>query len=297
LNKGTLPIVARLRSLQATSRFVPGGGRVIAQSYDRNPLAQLLRVANETMLGRSLQFDSAGGPSLTLDVAGRRVLRLTAAIGLPGAESCLGVEVLEDEHKDDLIKLLQALAAPRQELWVTSGPIGRGGEEVSVGLPVALLADLVLIDLNEADEADLEPAEADPVLPEVVAAEIAPVVAAPRRGPGDDAGTNLVAFAGTLGPELVAWLIARGDDSGKSSGPEEMVSHLQGFLDDELESVNRQLDLLSAGPGDPICVLLGATLIEGHSILCARLHADLLLGVIEGDGTKAALEAWRRAVG
>jgi hypothetical protein len=126
VNRGSLPIVARLRSLQAASRFAPTGGRIIAGPGDRNALAQLLRAANETMLGRSLQFDSDSGASLTLDVAGRRVLRLTAAIGLSGAESCLGVEVLEDEHKDELIKLLQAIAAPRHALRVTSGPIGRG---------------------------------------------------------------------------------------------------------------------------------------------------------------------------
>ncbi len=293
MNKGTLPIVARLRSLQAAARFVPGGARVIAEIYDSNPLAQLLRVANETMLGRSLQFDSAAGQSLTLDVAGRRVLRLTAAVGLPGAESCLGVEVLEDEHKDDLIKLLQALAAPRQELWVTAGPIGRGGEEVSVGLPVALLADLVLIDLNKADDADLGPELAT----ELVVPEPEPISTVPDRTGGMGGGTNLKGFAESLGPDLLAWLIARGDDSGKSSGPEEMVTHLQGFLDDEMESVDRQLDLLSAMPGDPICMILGATLVEGHSILCARLHSNLLLGVIEGDSTRATLDAWRRAIG
>ena len=293
MNKGTLPIVARLRSLQAAARFVPGGGRVIAEIYDSNPLAQLLRVANETMLGRSLQFESAAGPSLTLDVAGRRVLRLTSAIGLPGAESCLGVEVLEDEHKDDLIKLLQALAAPRQELWVTAGPIGRGGEEVSVGLPVALLADLVLIDLNKADDADLDP---EPVI-ELAVPEPEPITTVPDRTAGTGGGTNLAGFADAFGPDLLAWLIARGGDSGKSSGPEEMVTHLQGFLDDEIESVDRQLDLLSAMPGDPICMILGATLVEGHSILCARLRSDLLLGVIEGDSTRATLDAWRRAIG
>ncbi len=293
MNKGTLPIVARLRSLQAAARFVPGGARVIAEIYDSNPLAQLLRVANETMLGRSLQFESAAGPSLTLDVAGRRILRLTAAIGVPGAESCLGVEVLEDEHKDDLIKLLQALAAPRQELWVTAGPIGRGGEEVSVGLPVALLADLVLIDLNKADDADLGPELAT----ELVVPEPEPISTVPDRTGGMGGGTNLKGFAESLGPDLLAWLIARGDDSGKSSGPEEMVTHLQGFLDDEMESVDRQLDLLSAMPGDPICMILGATLVEGHSILCARLHSNLLLGVIEGDSTRATLDAWRRAIG
>jgi hypothetical protein len=295
LNRGTLPIAARLRSLQTTDRFAPGGARIIAEAQDRNPLAQLLRAANETMLGRSLQFDSVGGPSLTLDVAGRRVLRLTAAIGLPGSESCLGVEVLEDEHKDDLIKLLQAVAAPRHELRVTSGPIGRGGEEVSVGLPVALLADLVLIDLNQAETDEPDPAETETA--PASEPDVEPVAASPVESAGGRGDTNLAGFAEAFGPDLLAWLVVGGDESGQSSGPEEMVTHLQGFLDEEGDAVERQLDLLSAGPGDPICVMLGATLIEGHSIVCARLQATLLLGVIEGDGTKMALEAWRRALG
>jgi hypothetical protein len=292
LNRGTLPIAARLRSLQTAARFAPGGARIIAEADDRNPLAQLLRATNETMLGRSLQFDSAGGPSLTLDVAGRRVLRLTAAIGLSGADSCLGVEVLEDEHKDDLIKLLQAVAAPRHELRVTAGPIGRGGEEVSVGLPVALLADLVLIDLNEADAAQEEPVNEE-VVPESAVPEAGPVAELPAQTAGS--GTSLAAFAQAFGTELIAWLTV-GEAEAASNGPEEMVSHLQGFLEDEREAVEHQLDLLSAAPGSPICVMLGASLIEGHSILCARLQGALLLGVIEGDGTQQALEAWRRAL-
>lgn len=281
MNKATLPIVARLHSLQAPVRFAAGGARVIAEAGDRNPLAQLLRAANETMLGRSLQFDSAGGPSLTLDVSGRRVLRVTAAPGLAGADSCLGAEVLEDEHKDDLIKLMQAVATPRYELRVTSGPIGRGGEEVSVGLPVALLADLVLIDLN--DLAADDPTEEEEAVP-------AP---APERLAGAATGAGLAGLAEAVGAWLQAWLIAGSADDGRSSGPEEMVSHLQGFLDDEREAVERQLDVLSPEPGAPVCVMLGATLIEGHSILVARLGGGLLLGIVEGEGTGAALAAWR----
>lgn len=299
MNRGTLPIVARLRSLQAPSRFAPLGGRIIADTGDRNPVAQLLRAANETMLGRSLQFDSDSGASLTFDVAGRRILRLTAAIGLDGAESCLGIEVLEDEHKDNLIKLLQALAAPGQELRVTSGPIARGGEEVSVGLPVALLADLVLIDLNDTAPQLPEPVD-DPIVasPPV---EAEPVV--PPADPGEIIGVeavvaaDLAAFAQGFGPELLAWLIVGGDADGQSDGAEEMVSHLRGFLDDELSSLDRQLDALSGVPGGAVCVMLGASLIEGHSILCARMQGGLLLGVIEGEGTRAALRAWRRAMG
>ena len=281
MNKATLPIVARLRSLQVPIRLVAGGGRVIAEADDRNPLAQLLRAVNETMLDRSLQFDSIGGPSLTLDVSGRRVLRVTAAFGLAGAENCLGVEVLEDEHKDDLIKLLQAVASPRHELRVTSGPIGRGGQVVSVGLPVALLADLVLADLNDlaADDPAVE--------------ETAPPEPAAERGAGSGPAAGLAGLAEAVGPGFLAWLITGSEDDGRSSGPDEMVSHLQGFLDDEGEAVDRQLDVLSPEPGAPVCVLLGASLIEGHSILVARLRGGLLLGVVEGDGIGAALVAWR----
>ena len=281
MNKGTLPILARLSSLQADIRVLSGGARVIADAHDRNPVAQLLRAANETMLSRSLEFVSSAGPALTLDVAGRRVLRLTASHGLSGAESCLGAEVLEDEHKDDLIKLMQAVAAPRQELRVISGPIGRGAEQVSVGLPVALLADLLLIDLNDIGPGEPLP-EADEIAPpalDSVATQLS--------------GRSIRDFAVGIGPVLVAWLFQGGEDGGQSEGPEEMVSHLQGFLDDEREAVMAQLDMMSAQPGDPICVMLGVTLIDGHSLVCARLNEALLLGVVEGDGTQAALSAWR----
>lgn len=281
MNKGTLPILARLSSLQADIRVLPGGARVIADEHDRNPVAQLLRAANETMLSRSLEFVSSAGPALTLDVAGRRVLRLTASHGLPGAESCLGAEVLEDEHKDDLIKLMQAVAAPRHELRVISGPIGRGAEQVSVGLPVALLADLLLIDLNDIGPGEPLP-EADEIAPPALDSLATQL-----------SGRSLRDFAAGVGPVLVAWLIQGGDDDGHSDGPEEMVSHLQDFLQDERDAVTGQLDLMSIRPGDPICLMLGVTLIDGHSLVCTRLQEALLLGVIEGDGSQAALSAWR----
>ncbi|MGL4237410.1 hypothetical protein [Tabrizicola sp.] len=284
MNRGILPIVARLQSLQTVARFVPGGARVIAKAHDRNQLAQLLRAANETVLGRSLRFESASGPSITLDVAGRRVLRLSAADGLPGADACLAAEALEDEHKDELIKLMQTVAAPRHELRVTSGPIGRGAEGVSVGLPVALLADLLLIELNEADVEEPEPVEPSPE-PEAAEEEA-----------GDVSGDMLARFARNLGPTLIAWLIAGGENDGNTNGPEEMVSHLQNFLGDETEALNRQLDAVANLPGDPICVILGVTLVEDHSIVCARSETAMLLGVIEGDATKVVLPAWNKAL-
>ncbi|MES2550795.1 MAG: hypothetical protein V4630_14045 [Pseudomonadota bacterium] len=256
---------------------------MLAEATDRNPVAQILRAANETMLPRSLRFFSESGPSLTLDVAGRRILRVTDAQGLPSAQDCLGVGALEDEHKDALIKLLQGVAVQRHELHVATGPIGRGGEAVSVGLPVALLADLLLVELN-------------PIGPDEEPAALAEVPTEPQVEEADVSGFGFQGFAAAMGPSLIAWLIDGGAENGRSDGPDEMVSHLQGFLADERDSLERQFDLLSALPGDPICMILGATLVEGHSIIGARLGPAILLGVVEGDATTAVLGAWRAAL-
>jgi len=272
--------------LQAASRVAPGGARVIAEISDASPLTALLREVNETVLGRTLMFESSAGSSMTLEVAGRRVLRLVAVNGLVNAEACLAAEALEDELKDDLIKLMQALTAPKHQLRVISAPMARGTEGLSVGLPVALLADLLLIELNEAAEAAAEP-EPEPE-PEVEREPADPPVLM-----GD--GGFLSSFAQKAESVLMAWLILGGTEDGSAFGPEEMVSHLTGFLDEESDALNRQLDQIAEAPGLPVCMVLGAALTEGHSLICARADGGLLLGVIDGDGTSPVLRAWAAA--
>ncbi len=312
MNRGTLPIIARLHALQTAARIAPGGARVIAALSDANPLAALLCEVNETVLGRTLTFESSGGSSLSLEVSGRRVLRVTAANGLSGAGNTLADEVLDDDHKDDLIKLMQAVAVPRQELRVWALPMTREVDGVSVGLPVALLADLLLIDLNPLEgsapaepsaeitpEDDAPPSrliEAAPPEPEPEPELESP--APPDQSPAEmpAGGAFLGTLARTIGPELMAWLIVGGEDDGATDGPEEMVSHLQGFLDDEAEALNQQLDLVATQPQGPVCIVLGASLIEGHSILCARMKDGILLGVIDGDATGTVLRGWASAL-
>jgi len=306
LNRGTIPIIARLQSLQTTARVAPGGARVIAEMSDPSPLTALLCEVNETMLGRSLTFESSAGSSLTLEVSGRRVLRLTGVNGIDGAESCLGAPALEDEHKDQVIKLLQAVAMPRNELRVIASGISREREGVSVGLPVALLADLLLIDLNRLEQPQAPEPESEyqpDQEPETVLLQKAepdaplPPEPEPFAETMPATGALLGRLARGVGPTLMAWLIVGGEEDGSTDGPEEMVSHLQGFLADEGEALTHQLDQITTAPGEPICIVLGATLAEGHSILCARSGEGLLLGVIEGDATQTLLRAWAAALG
>jgi hypothetical protein len=317
VNKAFLPINSRLRSLRAMSRVAPGGFRSIAAPPGADPLPALLREMNETVLGRTLTFESGSGSQMSLDVSGRRVLRLVSANGLAGAEACLAAETLDDENKDDLLKLFQALADPRQELRVASAPIVRSGEGMSVGLPVALLADLLLLDLNPPEDsadggsdADGPPAEANlvpiPTTRPAPAPSAPPVPVAQPEPPVDPLPTALVPasvdsglgkLAGSLGSLSMAWLVVGGADDGASDGAEEMVSHLRGFLDAETDAVRQQLDAMSATKGEPVCILLGAALVEGNSILCARIGDGLLLALIDGDATTHVLGAWRTVVG
>lgn len=294
MNRGTLPVIARLQSLQAEASFAPGGGRLIADDADRNPVAALLREINETMLARLVTFDSGSGSSLTLEVAGRRVLRVTGASALDGAEACLAAPALDDDNKDDLIKLMQAVAGRGHDLRVTVASVGREGDAVSVGLPVALLADLLLVDLNRLHPSTPSAAEDAEVTEDPPTATEEPVadISAAASGPDGLLGR----FAQASGPALIAWLIVGGAEDGMMDGPEEMVSHLHGFLQDEGDAVISQLDSVADTPGGPVCVILGATLAEGHSILCARSVDGLLLGVIEGDATRAFLAAWVTAL-
>ena len=285
MHKATIPIIARLRALQTPAQFAVGGARVIADSGTSNPVGALLREVNETILGRALRFEGSGGSSLTLEASGRRVLRVTDARGLPGAETCLAVDVLEDEQKDDLIKLMQAIAAPYQELRVSISARGVAGEGVSVGLPVALLADLMLVELN--DPTGTDSAE------EAAAVEFAPSNDIDQL----PAGRNLAVFVQSLGPALMAWVIRGGEADGSTDGAEEMVTHLQGFLDDEVDALQRQLDLVSGQPGAPACLVLGTEMIEGQGVLCARSGDEILLALFEGSPSHSLITAWAAARG
>jgi hypothetical protein len=263
-----LPLHSRLRALQTASRFAPGARRVIAAGAAVSPLAALLREVNETILARTLHFEADGGMALTLEVAGRRVLRLVAATGVEGAAACLALPALEDAHREDLAGLLQAFAQADRDLRVLVSPLGRSGEGMSVGVPVVLLAEWLKIDLNGEDAPKVP---VDGFLPKMIAA---------------------------MGEGLVAWLMRRDGETSavlEEAGPEEMVEHLQGFLADEFAALSTQLDQVTLKPEDPVCTVLGSTLLDGHSLLCVRAEGALLLGVIAGDAAGVVLNAWNAA--
>lgn len=284
MNVALLPILARLHSLQMVSRVGADGGRVVASRTDPNPITVVLREINETILGRTLHFTSESGATLSIEVVGRRILRVIRADGLPDAEVCLAAAVLDDELKDDLIKLLLAFAVPRQEIRVTPVVLLHNPSGLSVGLPVALIADLLLAELNGLD-AELSH-EATPPFP---------VMASTAASSSQQTGSGLGQIVRANNSALMAWLILGGEEDGQSEGPEEMLDHLKAFLQDEIGDLHAQLDRISSSSGGPVCLALGASLVEGHSLVCARLNDGILLGLAEGDCTPALTAGWSAA--
>jgi hypothetical protein len=76
-----------------------------------------------------------------------------------------------------------------------------------------------------------------------------------------------------------------------------MVTHLNGFLDDEADSLHRQLDLMSGQPESPACAVLGTALIDGQGVLCARSGDAILLALFDGSPTHRLIRAWSDARG
>lgn len=286
MNGALLPILSRLHSLQVLSRPGRDGSRLVASRTDPNPITVILREINETILGRTLHFLSETGAALSVEVSGRRILRLVQVKGLPGAEACLAASALDQEHKDDLVRLLQAFAAPRQEVRVATAASGQASNSVSVGLPVALLAELLQAELNGLDAELVSDA---PLARPSLRSE--PMPSAQRTG------SLLARFARANGAVLMAWLIAGGEEDGASEGLDEMVDHLKAFLADERQDLGAQLDRIGLSPDEPVCLALGTSLARGHSIICARSQGGLLLGLAEGDCTQTLLSAWSDALG
>ncbi len=263
MNSKKLSTTSRLHALQTSSRFSPGGQRILVAAGGGNPLNALLLEIDETLLARTLHFENEGGASLDLEVAGRRILRLAAATGVVGADSCLSVPALDESHLDDLRRIVEAFAAPGRGLRVVTTPFDRLGDSVSVGLPVARLADALAIDLT-ATAAD----QTDGFLQRMI---------------------------GHIGDGLVAWTIRQANTDDRSAGPEEMITPLRNFLDEDFETLNAQLDRLSPAPADPVCTVLGADLVGSHNLLCVREDGAVLIGVMDGDSTSPVLAAWNAA--
>jgi len=141
----------RLQRLTERVRLTGLGHRRISDPDPRALSAALLRDIDETILPRHVRVSANSGRSFTLDIAGRRLLRLV----VPGHSAPVG-------HPDDPVALAQAIAADLQravahatELTLQTYRMDSAQDRSDVGCSAKGLADAMGLDLGTIAGEDL----------------------------------------------------------------------------------------------------------------------------------------------
>lgn len=248
----------RIDAMQIASRFDDNNARIIVSGKPQDNAAKLLCEINETVLARCLQFETDAGAALNLDVAGRRVLRISG-------DSAAGEQLSEEDGADEVLQAIRDLAEGAEEITVTTATLPKGSDSGTFGLPVAHIAELMSVDLNEgpgsAPASAAKPSAAKQFLLQVDGAK--------------------------------AWLIVEGADAGASSGDGDLVKILHQSADKDTAGMKAQLDQMAAGADSAVCVVVGSMSEKRNLIVCLRVADQLAIAVISADILGSVLLAWR----
>jgi hypothetical protein len=197
----------RLRDKLAKLASADGdiGPRRLAPGPDGDLVRRVLDEIDETILARGLTFRADHDSALGMEVANRRLLRLTALpddlVDDEAAPALLSPIAADDEHALALVaETIHRFAAGRQGLSVETVPLTHPAERGAVGRSAAALAQALGIDLY-ADPAPEEPSP-DPAggfLPGLATlalalSEIEDGMPSPATGPYPDAVARLSAI-------------------------------------------------------------------------------------------------------
>lgn len=247
----------RIDALQIASRYDDSNARIIVSGAPQDNAAKLLYEINETVLGRCLQFETDAGAALSLDVSGRRVLRISGDL----AADPSGAEPLsEEEGADEVLQAIRDLTNSAAKITVTTAGLPKGSDSGTFGLPVAHLADLMSVNLYE----ELGSPPASPAMQFLQQVDGAK-----------------------------AWLIVKGADAGTSAGDSDLVKTLHVAAHNEIANIDEQLEQLGVQAGSPGCVVIGGLSEEGNSIVCLRVAGQLALAIIPAAQLGLILSAWK----
>ena len=267
-------LLPRLDAMQTPSRFDSNGARIISAMPQDN-VVRLLTEINETVLARSLQFATGTGAKLSMDVAGRRVLRIsdiTDSNGNSAPDAIVGKELSQEDTENGFLSVIRDLAEGAESITVSAAALEKAGDGGAGGLSVSHIAELMSVDLHGQTAAPVS----------------TPPISAPAPGPTSVASQFLAHLTGAR-----AWFIAKGADTGASFGDPAIVDVLRQSAENGAKGIMAQLDQLGPGAGEPICAVIGNLSQEGTSIICLRTEDQLALAVIPANLLGSVVSAWR----
>lgn len=250
----SVDLLARLNALQKEPQFNSAGRRIIASGKPADNAIAILNEIDQTILARQLSFTTSSGDVLTLDVVGRRALRVVAGSEVVEA----GKYLTESDNLDNFLQMLLGFGHEAKEISVISNEPSEGLDSSIVGLAAARMMKRIR---------DIE--------------------YAPESGSLAQKILNRI-------PDADIWLIVRGEDAGDSFGDSDLVEALRDFTSGQLESIDSHLDSLAQSPDAAVATIIGNLSGEGKVMLCLRTKEQLAFAILPTGSVSATMQAWHR---
>ncbi len=250
----SVDLLARLNTLQEEPQFNPAGQRIISLGDPADNATAILNEIDQTILARQLSFTTGSGDVLSLDVVGRRALRVVAGGGAVEA----GKYLTESDDLDDFLQMVLGFGHEAKEVSVINNEPSEGLDSSIVGLAAARMMKRIK---------DIE--------------------YAPESGSVAQKILNRI-------PDADIWLIIRGEDAGESFGDNDLIETLREFADSQLESIDSHLDSLAQKPDAAVATIIGNLSGDGKVMLCLRTGDQLAFAVLPTGSVSTTMLAWQR---
>jgi len=146
---------ASLAEFSRTEKFNERGERLLTKSDAASLVLLILQEIDQTILPRNIVFGCDNSATIQLDVADRRLLRVSAASGFPVSPrhtNLIGAPVIsfDDESLASLKQFMSDFSSGSNVLHVHSAPIGTERDPADAGIPAKELARVWNLTLGEA---------------------------------------------------------------------------------------------------------------------------------------------------
>ncbi len=255
-------IINRLKSLGQKSQFNQNNARIIASGNPDENVKALLQEINETILARTLEFQTDTGAKLGLDVIGRRVLHISS-LQMPnrdGPRPPIGELLSEGDHLEQFVQTISLFAGNANELSVIASTPDQAFDTSAVGLRAGRLLKSI---------------------PESIKAE----------EPATKTGSMAIGILKSI-QGITDWLIIKGADAGENSGDTKTVAKLKEVAETNNEKLDSYLDQFSANPKGPVASVVGVLSGNSDSILCFRINEQLVLAVVSSEAIPSIINKW-----
>lgn len=259
----TRRLAAKLAKLASATEVVSPKGRPLRADSPSSLVAALLTEIDETILARTLEFTSASGAVLSVDVFSRRLLRVNAPVPR-GAPKGFEGQVLTDADPrkiGGLLRVFKAFADKDHVAYVKSRPVSKPVEASDYGLAAMILGGLWEMPL--------------------------------QGGTPTTAKARMQAFYDGCEGKAEGWILLKDAAPVVAAGDDGALDRLGAYAEAALEPLVAAKAVARTPAANPAFVLLGTDGPDGLSVMLATEEDHAVLAVIPAAKLDEMSALWR----